>query len=75
MNLGIHAFEESGADIPTRIGALDDQLDDLEAAIKHYLTQLDEDRMTEEQARREIVLLYIILCVSLDGHRYDCVYY
>jgi phosphate:Na+ symporter len=60
LGLSIHAFEDGGSAIPARIGALDDQLDDLEAAIKRYLTQLDEERMTEEQARREIALLYII---------------
>ncbi len=60
LGLSIHAFEDGGTAIPTRIDTLDDQLDDLEAAIKRYLTQLDEDRMTEEQARREIALLYTI---------------
>src|SRR2546421_2843177 len=71
LNLSIHAFENSGADIPTRIGALDDQLDDLEEAIKRYLTQLDEDRMTEEQARREIVSLYIITDLEAIGDIID----
>jgi len=60
LGLSIHAFEDGGAAIPARIDTLDDQLDDLEAAIKRYLTQLDEDRMTEEQAHREIALLYTI---------------
>jgi phosphate:Na+ symporter len=71
LNLSIHAFENSGAAIPTRIGALDDQLDDLEAAIKRYLTQLDEDRMTQEQARREIVMLYIITDLEAIGDIID----
>src|SRR5438270_2005105 len=60
LSLSIHAFEDGSADVPGRIDGLDDQLDELEAAVKRYLTQLDEDRMTEEQARREIALLYII---------------
>ncbi len=60
LGLSIHAFEDVGMEIPGRVDRLDDQLDELEAAIKRYLTQLDEDRMTEEQARREIALLYII---------------
>jgi phosphate:Na+ symporter len=60
LSLSIHAFEDGSADVPGRIDGLDDQLDELEAAIKRYLTQLDEDRITEEQVRREIALLYII---------------
>lgn len=60
LDLSIHAFEEGGAVIPGRIDQLDDQLDELEAAIKRYLTQLDETCMTQEQARRELALLYII---------------
>ena len=60
LSLSIHAFEEGGADAPARIDGLDDQLDELDAAIKRYLTRLDEERMTEEQARRQIALLYII---------------
>jgi phosphate:Na+ symporter len=71
LNLSIHAFEDSGAAIPARIDALDDQLDDLEAAIKRYLTQLDEDRMTEEQARREIALLYVITDLEEIGDLID----
>jgi phosphate:Na+ symporter len=59
LQLSIHAFQDSGKDIPKRISGLDDQLDDIEAAIKRYLTQLNEDLMTQEQARREIALLYI----------------
>lgn len=60
LSLSIHAFEDGGADAPARIDGLDDQLDELDAAIKRYLTRLDEERMTEEQARRQIALLYII---------------
>jgi phosphate:Na+ symporter len=67
LNLSIHAFENSGAEVPSRIGALDDQLDKLEAAIKRYLTQLDEHQMTAEQARREIALLYIITDLEAIG--------
>lgn len=71
LSLSIHAFEDGGTDVPTRIDALDDQLDDLEAAIKRYLTQLDEDSMTEEQARREIALLYIITDLEEIGDLID----
>lgn len=67
----IHAFEERALSIPTQMDALDDQLDALEAAIKRYLTQLDEDRMTEEQAHREIALLYIITDLEAIGDIID----
>ncbi len=71
LRQSIHAFEENSTDVPTRIDALDDQLDDLEAAIKRYLTQLDEDKMTEEQAHREIALLYIISDLEAIGDIID----
>jgi phosphate:Na+ symporter len=38
---------------------LDDQLDDLETAIKNYLIQLNDESLSEEQARRELSLLHI----------------
>lgn len=71
LRQSIRAFEESSTDVPTCIDALDDQLDDLEAAIKRYLTQLDEDKMTEEQAHREIALLYIISDLEAIGDIID----
>ncbi len=71
LRQSIHAFEERGSDIPTRIDALDDQIDELEAAIKRYLTQLDDGKMTEEQAHREIALLYIISDLEAIGDIID----
>ena len=71
LRQSIHAFEEGGMTIPARIAALDDQLDELEAAIKRYLTQLDEDKMTEEQAHREIALLYVISDLEAIGDIID----
>ncbi|QDL10159.1 Na/Pi cotransporter family protein [Brasilonema octagenarum UFV-E1] len=65
LQLSIHAFEDAGKDIPKRIAQLDDHLDEIEIAIKRYLTQLDTNSMTQEQARREIVLLYI--CTDLEA--------
>ncbi|MBO0792895.1 MAG: Na/Pi cotransporter family protein, partial [Ktedonobacteraceae bacterium] len=59
LKQGIQAFEEEGTAIPRCVDELDDQLDLLEGAVKHYLTQLDETQMTEEQSRRELALLYI----------------
>ena len=71
LNLSIHAFEDGDTDIPSRIGALDDQVDDLNAAIKYYLTQLDEDQMTQEQKNRQIALLYIITDLEAIGDLID----
>ncbi|MEH1926840.1 MAG: Na/Pi cotransporter family protein [Nostoc sp.] len=59
LQLSIQAFEEGVKDLPKQIGALDNQLDDLETAIKHYLIQLDEELLTEEQSQRELTLLHI----------------
>jgi phosphate:Na+ symporter len=67
LRQSIHAFEERMVAIPTQMDSLDDQLDTLEAAIKRYLTQLDEDKMTEEQAHCEIALLYIITDLEAIG--------
>jgi phosphate:Na+ symporter len=71
LRQSIHAFEESKTDVPARIDALDDQLDVLEAAIKRYLTQLNEDVMTEEQTHREIALLYIVTDLEAIGDIID----
>ncbi|XGV97719.1 MAG: Na/Pi cotransporter family protein [Leptolyngbya sp. BL-A-14] len=59
LQLSIQAFEDGTKDLPKRIGTLDDQLDDLESAIKHYLMQLNDETLNEEQARRELSLLHI----------------
>lgn len=67
LSLSIHAFEDEGISIPSRIDALDDQLDALNAGIKYYLTQLDEDHMTQEQKNRQIALLYVIADLEAMG--------
>lgn len=59
LDLSIQAFEENTKELPKRIGNLDDQLDDLETAVKNYLIQLNDESLTEEQARRELSLLHI----------------
>jgi phosphate:Na+ symporter len=59
LQLSIQAFEDGVKDLPKRIGALDDQLDDLETAIKQYLIQLNDESLTEEQSQRELALLHI----------------
>lgn len=59
LQLSIQAFEDGAKDLPKRIGTLDDQLDDLETAIKNYLIQLNDETLNEEQARRELSLLHI----------------
>ena len=65
LQLSIHAFEDGGKDIPKRIAQLDDHLDEIEIAIKRYLTQLNGDLLTQEQANRAIALLYI--CTDLEA--------
>ncbi|MEH2383704.1 MAG: Na/Pi cotransporter family protein [Nostoc sp.] len=59
LQLSIQAFEDGTKDLPKQIGALDNQLDDLETAIKHYLIQLNDELLTEEQWQRELTLLHI----------------
>jgi len=71
LSLSIHAFEDRETEVPSRIDALDDQLDSLNAAIKYYLTQLDEDQMTQEQKSRQVALLYIITDLEATGDLID----
>jgi phosphate:Na+ symporter len=71
LSLSIHAFEDRETEVPSRIDALDDQLDSLNAAIKYYLTQLDEDQMTQEQKSRQVALLYIITDLEAMGDLID----
>lgn len=59
LQLSIGAFEDGVKDLPKQIGALDDQLDDMETAIKHYLIQINDELLTAEQSQRELTLLSI----------------
>ena len=63
----LDAFEDGAGDLQASMETLDDQLDELNAAVKGYLTQLDEEHMTEAQARQEIALLYIITDLQAIG--------
>jgi phosphate:Na+ symporter len=63
----LDAFEDGAGDLQASMETLDDQLDELNAAVKGYLTQLDEERMTEAQARQEIALLSIITDLQAIG--------
>jgi phosphate:Na+ symporter len=67
LGLSIHAFEDKGTEIPSRIDTIDDQLDSLNAGIKNYLMQLDENQMTQEQKNRQIALLYVITDLEAMG--------
>nr|BBH92682.1 Na/Pi cotransporter II-like protein [Thermogemmatispora argillosa] len=71
LRLSMLAFEKPDARVPERIHELDDQLDQLNAAIKRYLTQLDESRLTREQVQRELALLYIITDLEAIGDIID----
>lgn len=59
LRLSIQAFEDGAKDLPKQIGALDNQLDDMETAIKHYLIQINDELLTTEQSQRELTLLSI----------------
>jgi phosphate:Na+ symporter len=59
LQLSIRVFEDGVKDLPKRIGALEDQLDELENSIKHYLIQLNDAALTEEQTERELMLLHV----------------
>lgn len=59
LQLSIQAFEDEEKNLPKRIGSLDDQLDDLETAVKNYLIQLNDEMLSEEQTRRELSLMHI----------------
>ncbi|RAQ98100.1 Na/Pi cotransporter family protein [Thermogemmatispora tikiterensis] len=71
LRLSMLAFEKPDARVPERINELDDELDQLNAAIKRYLTQLDESRLTREQVQRELALLYIITDLEAIGDIID----
>jgi phosphate:Na+ symporter len=61
------SFEDSAGDLHASMAALDNQLNELNAAVKGYLTQLDAADMTEAQARQELALLYIITDLQAIG--------
>ncbi|EFH83441.1 Na/Pi cotransporter family protein [Ktedonobacter racemifer] len=71
LKRGILAFDEESDNVPRHIDQLDDQLDDLEEAVKSYLTRLDEEQMTEQQSRRELALLYIVTDLEAIGDIID----
>jgi phosphate uptake regulator len=60
FELSMQAFEQRPTAIQKRIEAMEKELDELNTAIRGYLTQLDEEEMPEELARRDITLLTII---------------
>ncbi|GCE46722.1 phosphate:Na+ symporter [Thermosporothrix hazakensis] len=67
----IRAFVRNGNEEPQLIGKMDDQLDEMEDAVKRYLTQLAEDKMTPEQKRRQIALLCIVTDLEAIGDIID----
>jgi phosphate:Na+ symporter len=60
FELSMEAFKERPHIIYKRINSMDDQLDGLDAAIKGYLTQLNEEKMTDEQTLMDITLLTVV---------------
>jgi phosphate:Na+ symporter len=67
----IHAFEGKSTDVPEAIKGLDDQLDELNEALKYYLVQLDEAQMTPQQKQRQVALLYVIADLEAMGDLLD----
>ncbi|HEY9828225.1 MAG TPA: Na/Pi cotransporter family protein [Stenomitos sp.] len=59
LELSIQAFSEGVKELPKRLGQLDNQLDNLEEAIKQYLIQINDDLLTEAQSQRELALLQV----------------
>jgi phosphate:Na+ symporter len=60
FELSIQAFDQRPSAIQKRIEEMEKELDELNTAIRGYLTQMDEEEMPEELARRDITLLTII---------------
>ncbi len=60
FELSMRAFEQQPSAIQKRVESMEKELDELNTAIRGYLTQLDEEEMPEEMARRDITLLTII---------------
>ena len=60
LHLSMQVFEEQPDVIETRMEAMDKQVDEMNADIKDYLTRLDEEVMSEEQAKQNVALFYII---------------
>ncbi|MFL5692890.1 MAG: Na/Pi cotransporter family protein [Ktedonobacteraceae bacterium] len=71
LNVSIPVLEEGGSEVLARVDVLDDQLDELNTAVKRYLTQLNEEQMTEAQRNRQIALLYIITDLEEMGDLID----
>ncbi len=68
LHLSIQAFKQNGTEIPKRIRSLGKKLNNLEAEIKHYLLQLDNNLLTEEHERHQISLLYVITELEAIGN-------
>jgi len=54
------AFTADDLDLIDDVESADNEVDTLERAIKRYLTQLAQERLTEEQRRRQFALLLFI---------------
>ncbi len=71
LDLSMLAFQDNHNTVPARIAELDDQVDDLNAAVKLYLTQLEEEKMSAQQKSRQLALLYAITDLEAMGDLLD----
>jgi phosphate:Na+ symporter len=67
----IDVFRSDDEDLLRAIVRRDDEIDRLEEDIKQYLTKLRVQSLTEEQARREIALLFVITDLEAIGDVID----
>ncbi len=71
LDLSMGAFQDDHNTVPARIAELDDQIDDLNTAVKLYLTQLEVEKMSVQQKHRQIALLYVITDLEAMGDLLD----
>ncbi len=56
----IHCFTKDDARLLAEIKKKDDAVDFLERQITHYLTQLSQEALSEEQSEQEVTLLFVV---------------
>jgi phosphate:Na+ symporter len=71
LDLSLLAFQERQKEVPARIARLDDQVDDLNRAVKLYLLQLEEEKMSSRQKERQRALLSVIMDLEAMGDLLD----
>ena len=67
----LRVFERDDEHLMRAISKRDDEIDRLEEDIKQYLTKLREQSLTEEQAEREMALLFVVVDLEAVGDVID----